>query len=128
MWTGLSHNWLREGLLGDQAGYTPSDKKKLSDPAAVSVVVRGGIVRTMTEGWLHTHTWGGTDVAWWEIITWFSGENDAFIRDALVYSMLHRGDASGYLLVGADRVEIKRAFLFVFWIHNMCVWKVRHVR
>lgn len=39
---GLSHNWLREGLLDDPAGYTPSDKKKLSDPAAVSVLVRGG--------------------------------------------------------------------------------------
>lgn len=95
-----------ECLLGDQVGYTPSDKKnyqilQLLAPSRV------GVVRTMTEGWVHTHVWGGTDVALWEVITWFCGDSDAFIRGALIYSMLCRGEAFNASVGWGDGEEIE---------------------
>lgn len=83
----------------------------------------------MTEGWVHTHTWRGTDVALWEVITWFCGESDAFIRDALIYSVLCRGeafDASVGRIMGQNRRVC--VLVCVLDTRDVDVWKVGHIR
>jgi hypothetical protein len=101
-----------EFLLGDPVGYTPSDKKFYQILQLLASSCVGG--STYYDRRLGpTHAWRGTDVALWEVITWFCGVSDVFIRDALIYYVLCRGEAFD-ISVGRIMGQNRRVCLCVF--------------